>query len=94
MLRASPAPAGLRALSVEVHVRAGVAHLDACACSGTSLVAPPDAEPAGWANDGRCRARTLGDAHAERGRPALVTSTRARCPRSQEKCEPMPSHVS
>ena len=94
MLRASPASAGLRALSAGVHVRAGVARLDACACGGTNLVVPPDAEPAGWANDGRCRARTLGDAHAERGRPALVTSTRARCPRSEEKCEPMPSHVS
>jgi len=66
MLRASPAPAGLRALSAGVHVRAGVARPDAGACGGTSRAAQPDAEPAGWAHDGRCRARTLGDAHAER----------------------------
>ncbi len=37
-----------------------------CACCGTSRAVPPDAEPAGWANEGRCRARTLGDAHTER----------------------------
>jgi len=66
MLRASPAPAGLRALSADVHVRAGVARPDACACRRTSPVALPGTEPAGWAHDGRCRARTLGDAHAER----------------------------
>ena len=27
---------------------------------------------------------------SERGRPALVASARARCPRSQEKCEHLP----
>jgi len=66
VLRASPAPAGLRARSAGVHVRAGVARPGACACGGTSRAAPPDAEPMGGAHGGRCRARTLGDAHAER----------------------------
>jgi len=66
MLCASPAPAGLRARSAGVHVCAGVARPDACAYGGTSSAALPDAEPASGAHDGRCRARTLGGAHAER----------------------------
>ncbi|MCL6541287.1 MAG: hypothetical protein K6T87_12035 [Roseiflexus sp.] len=47
MPAASPAPAGLRALSADVHVRAGVARPDGCACGGTSPAAPPDAQASG-----------------------------------------------
>ena len=43
----SPAGAGLRALSADVHVCAGVARPGGCACGGTSPAVPPDAEPSG-----------------------------------------------
>jgi len=43
----SPAGAGLRALSADVHARAGVARPGGCACGGASPAVPPDAEPSG-----------------------------------------------
>jgi len=42
MLRASPASAGLRALSVGVYVRAGVVRLDGCACGALNFLSMHD----------------------------------------------------
>ena len=48
-------------------------------------------QPAGLSSADLRNCSPLGQ-HTEQGRPALIASARAKCPRSQEKCEHVPLH--